>query len=78
MALENAISGTAQDSPISVQLGLDLVTELSMAYGFHNFHDHQTIQRPLVPCGWGHCHSIVMVAKLMACPAFFTLTMMGC
>ena len=44
MLVENAVSGTATESPISVELGLDLVTEMAMVYGLHRIHAHQTIQ----------------------------------
>jgi hypothetical protein len=36
--------GAAPESPITVQLGCDPVTEMAMAYGLHRFHAHQTIQ----------------------------------
>ena len=54
MIVENAVSGSAPKSPVSVQLDLDLATETAMAYGLHRFHAHQTIQSPLVPYGWRH------------------------
>ena len=44
MVVENAVSSAIPESPISVQLGLDLVTEMALAYGLHRFHAHQTIQ----------------------------------
>jgi hypothetical protein len=44
MVVENAVSGTAPESPISVQWGLKLATEMAMAYGLHHFHAHQIMQ----------------------------------
>ena len=74
-----SLTAATLETPISVQLGWDLLPETS-AYGFHA---HKTIQWPLVPCGWGHCHPVgglAMVAKVIVCPAFLymTLSIMVC
>jgi hypothetical protein len=50
------VSGVAPESPVNVQLGWDLVTKRTTAYRLYQFHAHQTIQWPLMPCGWEHCH----------------------
>lgn len=36
------------------QLGCDVVTVRAVAYNLHHFYPRQSIQRALVPCGWGH------------------------
>ena len=72
MVVENAVSSTAPESPISVQLGLDLVTEMAVANGFmvfmliKPFSDHSYTVDGGIVILWG----IAMVAKIMACPAF--------
>jgi hypothetical protein len=82
MVVENAVSGTTPESPISVQLDWDLVTETAMAYGLHNSSNaHQTML--IKPFSEHSCPvdgGIAMVAKIMACPAFLymTLSMMRC
>ena len=79
MVVENTVSGTTPESPISGQLGWDQMTETAMAYGLYSFHAHQTT-RALWMGALSSYGGIAMVAKIMACPAFLymTLSTMGC
>ena len=71
MVVENAVSGTAPESTISVQLGRDLVTEMAMAYGLHRFHDHSMTTRDLWIGAFPSNGAIAMICQNNGLPSTF-------